>query len=122
MSVSSHSAAGCLCSLSPLAARLSERTWLWGEGRGEGRKDRVWPPHPSPLPRNDAGSHGRVIRGGEGAELGLRLHFRGTRADDDRRVTGTTWRVHLHDSSFDLAVVEVDTGVLEGIPHAFLTA
>jgi hypothetical protein len=37
-------------------------------------------------------------------------------------VTGTTRRVHLHDGSFDLAVVEIDPGVLERVPHAFLTA
>ena len=35
-------------------------------------------------------------------------------------MTGTTRRVHLNDSSFDLAVVEVDPGVLERVPHAFL--
>ena len=35
-------------------------------------------------------------------------------------MTGTTRWVHLDDSSFDLAVVEVDPGVLERIPHAFL--
>ena len=28
--------------------------------------------------------------------------------------------MHLHDSSFDLAVVEVNPGVLERVPHAFL--
>ena len=28
--------------------------------------------------------------------------------------------MHLNDSSFDLAVVEVDSGVLERVPHAFL--
>ncbi len=54
--------------------------------------------------------------------LDIRLRFRGTRTDDDRRVTGTTRRVHLNDSSFDLAVVEVDPGALERVPHAFLTA
>ena len=35
-------------------------------------------------------------------------------------MTGTTWRVHLNDSSFDLAVIEIDPGVLERVPHAFL--
>jgi hypothetical protein len=35
-------------------------------------------------------------------------------------VTGTTRRVHLDDSSFDLAVVEVDPSVLERVPYAFL--
>ena len=28
--------------------------------------------------------------------------------------------MHLNDSSFNLAVVEVDPSVLEGVPHAFL--
>ena len=35
-------------------------------------------------------------------------------------MTGTTRRVHLDDSSYDLAVVEVDPGVLERVPHALL--
>ena len=35
-------------------------------------------------------------------------------------MTGTTWRVHLNNSSFDLAVIEIDPGVLERVPHAFL--
>ena len=113
MCESGKSSASCLCSLSPLATRLSERTWLWGEGRGEGLGCAIWPPHPRSLPRSDAGSHGNVACGGEGAELGIRLHFKGTRTDDDSRVTGTTRRVHLNDSSFDLAVVEVHPGVLE---------
>ena len=47
-----------------------------------GHSDAIWwPPHPSPLPPSGVGSHGKVARGGEGAESGhlptFLMHTRG---------------------------------------------
>ncbi len=63
-----------LCPLSPLAARLSVRTRLWGRGEGHAG-DFWWPPHPSPIPRNGVFPVHPADCGGEGAEIGGCLRF-----------------------------------------------
>ncbi len=59
-----------VCPLTPLATRLSGRTGLWGEGRGEGFRACGVAPSPPPSPPQQVHSESHVERGGEGAESG----------------------------------------------------
>ena len=75
---------------------------------------RGWGVRYGPLtPAVESSPNAMSLAGEREQSLDTRLRFKGTRTDDDSRVTGTTRRVHLNDSSFDLAVVEVHPGVLE---------